>query len=227
MKYYTIYKTTNLINNKIYIGAHETNNILDDYLGSGKLVKRAFMKYGIENFNKEVLHVFESEEEMYSKEAELVTEEFVADESNYNIMPGGYGGFSYCNSKESRSTRNHSNSVYQGGYATKRLFEDEKTRYQMKQIVEPNRIKAIKALRDRYSSSGIWTFNGKNHTEDTKTKMSKTHELNHHQQGSKNSQFGTKWIYSEIEGIAKKIDKDELDFWLSNGWILGRKPKNK
>lgn len=34
--YYTIYKTTNLINGKIYIGKHQTKDPYDSYLGSGK-----------------------------------------------------------------------------------------------------------------------------------------------------------------------------------------------
>ena len=33
--YFTIYKTTNLENGKIYIGYHETLDIFDSYLGSG------------------------------------------------------------------------------------------------------------------------------------------------------------------------------------------------
>jgi hypothetical protein len=48
-----IYKTTNLINNKIYIGKSNTNN--SDYLGSGKRLKLAIKKYGKENFKKEML----------------------------------------------------------------------------------------------------------------------------------------------------------------------------
>ena len=72
--YYIIYKTTNLINNKNYIGMHSTNNLDDNYLGSGKLLLQDIKKYGKHNFKREVLEILNSEEEMIKREIEIVNE---------------------------------------------------------------------------------------------------------------------------------------------------------
>lgn len=90
--YYTIYKTTNLINGKIYIGKHITENLNDSYLGSGIRLGNSIRKYGTENFKKEILYIFENEQEMNDKEKELVTDEFCKRGDNYNLAPGGQGG---------------------------------------------------------------------------------------------------------------------------------------
>jgi len=86
---YTVYKTTNLINNKIYVGAHKTTNPDDSYLGSGVYLKRCIKKYGKENFKKEVLFIFETEKEALIKESEIVDENFVKSKETYNLKLGG------------------------------------------------------------------------------------------------------------------------------------------
>ena len=91
-KYFTVYKITNMIDNKIYIGKHETDNLDDDYMGSGKHLKRAQKKYGMENFKKEILYILNTKKEMDKKESELVNEEFVIRKDVYNIKLGGEGG---------------------------------------------------------------------------------------------------------------------------------------
>ncbi len=91
--FYTIYKTTNILNGKYYLGKHQTKNLDDGYIGSGLLVNRAFKKHGKENFVTEILHVFDNEEHMNLAEKILV----VPDLTNYNLCPGGKGGFGYIN----------------------------------------------------------------------------------------------------------------------------------
>ena len=64
---------------------------------------------------------------------------------------------------------------------------------------------------------------GWKHSEETKRKISESHKINKYQQGEKNSQYGTCWITKE--GVNKKIKKEEIDLYIQEGWIKGRKIK--
>lgn len=96
--FYTIYKITNQIDGKFYIGSHKTRDLNDSYMGSGKYLKRAIEKYGIDNFKREILFVFSNQDEMYAKEAEIVNEDFLVTENTYNLKIGGFGGWDHINS---------------------------------------------------------------------------------------------------------------------------------
>jgi len=90
-KYYTVYKTINLINNKFYIGIHGTNDINDTYLGSGFALKKALKKYGCKNFKKEILYIFDNKKDMILKEIEIIDDELINNPNSYNINRGGFG----------------------------------------------------------------------------------------------------------------------------------------
>lgn len=92
-KYHIIYKTVNQINNKFYIGAHSTDDIEDGYLGSGSNLVLAIKKYGVNAFQKEVLHIYDNPQDMFEKEKQIVNCEFISRPDVYNIVEGGYGGF--------------------------------------------------------------------------------------------------------------------------------------
>ena len=68
MNYYTVYRTTNLVNQKYYIGKHITDDINDGYLGSGTILNTAINKYGKNNFKKEILFLLLDLETMNQKE---------------------------------------------------------------------------------------------------------------------------------------------------------------
>lgn len=90
MKY--IYLTTNLINNKKYIGQH-TGKLNDSYLGSGVHFLRAVKKYGKENFKKEILEICKTQEELDLAEKKWIKKyNAILDENFYNIAEGGLGG---------------------------------------------------------------------------------------------------------------------------------------
>lgn len=86
-----VYKITNNLNSKIYIGVHSTEDVNDSYMGSGVNIKKSIAKHGVENFSKDILFIFDSYDEMLAKEAELVDEEFVLRTDTYNAALGGLG----------------------------------------------------------------------------------------------------------------------------------------
>ena len=196
-----------MVNGKIYIGVHKTDNLNDDYMGSGKYLKHAQKKYGIENFTREYLQIFDNAEDMFNMESELVNEEFVARNDVYNLKLGGYGGWVGCNE------------AY-----VKRFNEDEDFRNEvcdrLKRVSKLGGKKTAAKLRRIYESTGMWPFSNKTHSAETKAKMSEKAKL---RTGDKNSQFGTMWIMNSESGESKKIKKDAL---IPDGWVKGRKIKN-
>lgn len=190
--FYTIYKITNKINGKIYIGKHQTKDLEDGYMGSGKLIKAAIQKYGLKNFIKEILYVFDNEGDMNAKEAELITEEFVKEGANYNICPGGKGGWGYINSNEYLRTKGHDEEMY---------FKISK---RLKGRKNPENSLRLKILH-REGKVRYDTFTGKSHTDEAKSKIGLANSIN--QSGSKNSQFGTMWITNGSKN--KKIKKSD------------------
>jgi len=225
--FYTVYKITNTVNGKIYIGAHKTSDLDDGYMGSGKVIKRAHKKYGIENFGKEILEIFDTSEEMFEMEAKLVTKEFISEDTNYNLKEGGEGGFDYINNN---GINNNNGNNIAAGQATKAMFaENPKKVIEMRKkamdgyalFLEQRKLdpELDKWYREKCGAS----FKGKTHSQETKQQMSDSHKGKH--DGEKNSQFGSMWIHSLTEKKSKKIKKDELQTYEDLGWIKGRKMK--
>lgn len=212
---YTVYKTINLVNDKFYIGKHQTEDPYDAYLGSGKLLSHAIKKYGIENFKKEVLFVFDSEEEMNLKEKELVTEEFCLREDVYNLNVGGEGGFSFINREKSNLYGSNGKS----GHGLENLEIGRQTkRHKMKTSKEycDNIRKIHSDAKKKYHETNPGTFTGKVHTDEARCKIGKANSFS--QSGSKNSQFGSFWITNGTE--SKKIKRNGF---IPEGWYKGRK----
>jgi hypothetical protein len=200
--YYTIYQVTNKVNQKIYIGKHITKNIDDGYMGSGKLLRAAISKYGIENFEKQILYAFETEQEMNLKERELVTEEFCLRKDTYNLCVGGHGGFSYINRNKLNNENKNKNEI---SIKISKKLRGRKNK------------KASERLKQRHKDGLVKydTFTGKTHLEETKKKISfakKGVDVK-----EKNSQYGTMWITNGLEN--KKIKKIDI---IPEGWYTGR-----
>lgn len=86
---YLIYKITNQVNGRYYIGRHRTNDINDSYMGSGIAIANAIKKYGIHNFSKEIIAESWDETNLWELEKLIVNEEIVKDTKSYNMTYGG------------------------------------------------------------------------------------------------------------------------------------------
>ena len=165
--FYTIYKITNLVNQKYYIGKHQTINLNDGYMGSGKLLKRAISKYGVENFKKEILFIFDNELDMNNKEKEMV----LLNEQTYNLCPGGQGGFGYINS--AGLAVQHFNKNNAKNYSKKaNIVKRQRLQEDPVWAVEYAKKISNGVKKQRANNPNHWL--GKRHTEETKNKMRKS-----------------------------------------------------
>lgn len=211
--YYTIYQITNLVNGKTYVGAHKTKDLEDDYMGSGKILLRAIEKYGVENFSKEILEVFDTSEEMFEMEATLVNEDYIIRKDTYNIKPGGFGGFDYI--------RNHpdyakwqSESAKKGGL-TKHISEVELS----KRIGEGvKKAWNLGKFTDRQSSGACAPgfVRSKEHSKNISMATKGTRI------GKNNSQFGIRFKWMNNTLTNKKVPMENVDQYLQDSWVFGR-----
>jgi len=98
---HTVYLTTNLVNGKQYIGDHSTDNLDDNYLGSGLLIVKAIKKYGNINFKKKILEQFSSKNEAFNAQEKYIKKYNTLNPNGYNISPKGGHNVKGCFAKES------------------------------------------------------------------------------------------------------------------------------
>lgn len=203
--FYTVYQIQNKINNKIYIGKHQTKCLDDGYMGSGKHLERAITFYGKDHFEKTILFVFDTEAEMNSKEAELVTEEFCKRDDTYNLCPGGDGGFGYLNSNGLNNINKDKIDIYR------------RTSEKLKGKLPKHFDKFMFACKECHRLGLVRYDNtkGSTLTEEHKAKIGAANSKL--QTGIRNSQYGTMWITNGIEN--RKVKKDNP---LPDGFRKGR-----
>jgi len=215
---YTVYKTTNTLNGKIYIGAHRTLNPRDRYLGSGRLISEAIRKYGREAFVKRVLFDFDTLEEMFAKEAELVPQAFVDRPDTYNLIPGGTHGNRYYQALKGLTPEVRRVAGERGMATLQRLKAEDPL---LREYCNRASGEVLRRWNRTRSKESLATFRGRTHSKGTKAKMSEA--LKVAQKGERNSQYGTVWVCREGDA-PRKIPKVELPAHQKDGWKRGRKP---
>lgn len=218
-KFHFIYKTTNVITNKYYIGMHSTDDLNDGYLGSGKRLILSVRKYGVESHVREILEFCDSREALCERERSIISEEVLLDKLCLNLKLGGKGGYLPVEACRKGGQQAHTSANTSRNCTHLR---DENVR-------QKARLSLVETLIDKKANGlPIWTDNidkearaAKLATEEVKEKRKATMAAICHQQGASNSQFGTCWIHKE--SLVKKVKRTAVQKWLDEGWLLGRK----
>jgi len=176
MSIYTVYKVTNLINGKIYIGVHKTTDPYDNYLGSGKNIQLAIKKYGLENFSKEILHVYNNQDDAYMMESILVDDDFISRNDTYNAKVGGFGGGiahkPEVRRRMSESYKGSGNPFYGKKHSKETRMSISKNVSGCKNPNYGNRFNHTIETKQKISESVL----GRKHSEETKAKISKSNK---------------------------------------------------
>lgn len=158
-----IYISTNLVNGKKYIGMDRKND--PTYLGSGLYIKQAIKKYGKDNFIKEVLEVCNSMEHLLEREKFWIKYYNASEDKNfYNIHTGGQGGdITIYLSDENIEV-------------WKQKISDTKTGRKFGPISDDKKNAISAGLNKYYENGGVAPLQGKNHSNETKNKISNSHK---------------------------------------------------
>ena len=159
MQKFIVYLTINTVNRKIYVGVHKCNpDVFDGYIGNGVIIdsnfeetthfRRAIKKYGFDKFERITLGVYDTVEEAYSQESDIVTKEFVSRNDTYNMALGGYSGSTY--------TKNILQYSLSGKFIKKWDSLTDVATYFNKKTTKPL-IKALKKERESYLNYQ-WTY---------------------------------------------------------------------
>lgn len=210
--FHILYKTTNTVNGKNYVGVHSTSNLDDGYLGSGKQIRAAIKKYGSQVFSREILEYFDSREKAFVRESEIVTEEFINKCDNYNMGIGGLGGNTKTESIKKQISEKLIGRIISD--ATKKKMS-ENNGMKKETTKKPNTTPPILRGKD----NGMY---GKNHTVESISLMSKNRKearidyTNELRKSLGDNSRGKKWYNNGTEG-KRFVEGDQPD-----NFILGR-----
>jgi hypothetical protein len=91
-KFGYIYKITNKINKKIYVGKRIGTEFDENYWGSGIKLRKALSEFGKENFDREIIEWCSSNDILKEREKYwIVTLNARDPQYGYNKIPGGEG----------------------------------------------------------------------------------------------------------------------------------------
>lgn len=203
--YYCIYQITNKLNGHRYIGQHQyTNeaNPMEKYIGSGKILHLSYKKYGIENFETEILY-----KRIVNKETADAMEIWAIEKykPEYNIAKGGTGGNIISQlSKEAYNKyiqKLSEHSYFRGKrfVAKEYMNEEEYTNYKNKISESNKKVVHTKDWNEKVKSSFREFMNENGHTANYGKKFT-----DEHSNKISNSRKGYKWFNNGKKSVQAK-----------------------
>jgi len=233
------YIITNDVNNKQYVGAHSTNNINDNYMGSGLLIGRAKKKYGKENFTKEILCYTKTTKEAYENEVHLIKEYNTLVPNGYNISPTGGLGFVGQFSEETKAKMREAVIGKPKSEEHKQNMKGPKSEEHKQNMRKPKseehkqNMKGPKSEEhtENISKALIGKEFSKERIENMKqVRKGKTYIEIYGEEKAREiiENISRKiWVYNKIIDKEKRIEKEELQQYLNNSYTINRKPVSK
>ena len=129
---YEVYKVTNKINNKVYIGitnkgagARFKQHLFDAEHGSQYRFHRAIRKYGKENFEVSIIAFCDNADELKENEIKFISEyESMNPDKGYNMTEGGDGTFGRVCTLETRLKISEANKGKEVSEETRKLLSE-------------------------------------------------------------------------------------------------------
>lgn len=221
-----IYETTNLINGKKYIGQHHNNSFDKSYYGSGHHIKDDLSVFGKNNFKVKLLEECSNQEDLDKKEKYYIKQlrDNYPIELIYNISDGGQTGWIYGN-KHSEITKERI-----GLASRNRSKESNKKISKSRKGVEPWNKGRTGVYTPEQIERMKKSATGRKLSQETKDKISKSSKgripwnkgLGKGSYIKKGTQKGFIWVTKDNTKITKRIPKDDLDNYLTDGWHKGR-----
>ena len=151
-----IYKITNNINGKSYIGLKsKAVEESENYYGSGTLINKAIDKYGKENFTKEILERNINSHEILNDREIYWIEYFNTFNEGYNLTKGGQGNLGRAVSEQTKSKlREAAKKQFKTPISdeTKRKISEKAKLRKGRKMTEETRLKLVKAATGRIRS---------------------------------------------------------------------------
>jgi hypothetical protein len=159
---------------------------------------------------------------MLTEEARLVNEEFLGRDDVYNLTLGGKGSWFCVN--QSLTSEQRSKAGNAGGFVN--MGSDQRSKFTKSGGLSKHR--NLKNSHDEgklYYQTQIKMMIDASRSDESIQKRKETFANINHQQGNKNSQFGTCWIFNDELKVSRKIKIEEKDEFIKSGWKPGRKIK--